>query len=99
MAERDARSARDSVWLKDKPHRGGRTGQPSGLDRARITGASVRLLDTDGLARFSMRRLAAELNVTAMSLYWYVDTKDDLLELALDAANGELRLPDPDDER
>ncbi|MGW2948131.1 hypothetical protein ACWDAF_41755, partial [Streptomyces sp. NPDC001226] len=31
-------------------------------------------------------------NVTAMSVYWYVDTKDDLLELALDAAYGEMRL-------
>lgn len=74
----------------------GRSGQPSGLDRERITEASVRLLDADGLAKFSMRRLAAELNVTAMSLYWYVDTKDDLLELALDAAFAELRLPDPE---
>ncbi len=43
-----------------------------------------------------MRRLAAELNVTAMSVYWYVDTKDELLELALDAVFGELRRPDPD---
>ncbi|MYY12591.1 TetR/AcrR family transcriptional regulator [Streptomyces sp. SID4919] len=29
-----------------------------------------------------------------MSVYWYVDTKDDLLELALDRAFGELRLPE-----
>jgi AcrR family transcriptional regulator len=93
MAKRDARSARDSVWLREKPRRGGRAGQPSGLDRERITETSVRLLDAEGLAKFSMRRLAGELNVTAMSLYWYVDTKDDLLELALDAAYGELRLP------
>ena len=57
---------------------------------------TVRLLDAEGLAKFSMRRLAAELNVTAMSVYWYVDTKDDLLELALDAAFGELNLPDPE---
>lgn len=85
---------RASVWLEEKDRKGGRTGQPSGLDRARITSATVRLLDTDGLARFSMRRLAGELNVTAMSVYWYVDTKDDLLELALDAAFGELSLPD-----
>lgn len=85
------------MWLEEKARRGGRSGsQPSGLDRERITGASVRLLDAEGLAKFSMRRLAAELNVTAMSLYWYVDTKDDLLELALDAAFGELRLPDPE---
>lgn len=37
-----------------------------------------------------MRRLAADLDVTAMSLYWYVDTKDDLLELALDTVFGEI---------
>ncbi|MGW2826071.1 TetR/AcrR family transcriptional regulator [Streptomyces sp. NPDC001443] len=91
------RPARSSVWLAGKARRGGRgSGQPSGLDRDRITEATVRLLDAEGLARFSMRRLAAELNVTAMSVYWYVDTKDDLLELALDAAFGELDLPDPD---
>ncbi|MEW2303355.1 TetR/AcrR family transcriptional regulator [Streptomyces sp. NPDC006655] len=86
--------ARASVWLAEKARKGGRSGQPSGLDRDRITSATVRLLDADGLDRFSMRRLAAELNVTAMSVYWYVDTKDDLLELALDAAFGELPLPD-----
>ncbi|MDO0926964.1 TetR/AcrR family transcriptional regulator C-terminal domain-containing protein [Streptomyces sp. TG1A-8] len=99
MAKAAARSAWTSVWLAERaPRRGGRGGQPSGLDRERITGASVRLLDAEGLAKFSMRRLAGELDVTAMSLYWYVDTKDDLLELALDAAFGELRLPDPQDE-
>ncbi|MBX9397897.1 TetR/AcrR family transcriptional regulator [Streptomyces sp. TRM72054] len=91
------RAPRASVWLEGKAPRGGRGGgQPSGLDRERITEVTVRLLDAEGLAKFSMRRLAAELNVTAMSVYWYVDTKDDLLELALDAAFGELRLPDPD---
>ncbi|MFJ4007853.1 TetR/AcrR family transcriptional regulator [Streptomyces sp. NPDC090023] len=74
-----------------------RSGQPSGLDRDRITATSVALLDAEGLDRFSMRRLAGELNVTAMSLYWYVDTKDDLLELALDTAFGELALPDTED--
>ncbi|WP_200421746.1 TetR/AcrR family transcriptional regulator [Streptomyces sp. Y2F8-2] len=88
---------RTSVWLEGKARRGGRGGgQPSGLDRERITEAAVRLLDAEGLARFSMRRLAAELDVTAMSVYWYVDTKDDLLELALDAAFGEVRLPSGD---
>ncbi|MEV7071602.1 TetR/AcrR family transcriptional regulator [Streptomyces sp. NPDC093990] len=90
-------SGRTSVWLDGKVRRSGRGGgQPSGLDRDRITEATVRLLDAEGLAKFSMRRLAAELNVTAMSVYWYVDTKDDLLELALDAVFGELELPDPD---
>jgi len=97
-ADRAERPARTSVWLEGKVPRGGAArggGQPSGLDRKRITEVTVRLLDAEGMAKFSMRRLAAELNVTAMSVYWYVDTKDDLLELALDAAFGELTLPDP----
>ncbi|MCQ0024661.1 TetR/AcrR family transcriptional regulator [Streptomyces somaliensis DSM 40738] len=100
-ADRDTkRPARTSVWLDGRAAapRGRRTGgdQPSGLDRVRITAAAVRLLDAEGLAKFSMRRLAAELNVTAMSLYWYVDSKDDLLELASDAVVGEVVLPDLD---
>ena len=53
--------------------------------RAReIVAAAGGLLEREGPEALSMRRLAAELNVTAMSVYWYVDTKDDLLELALD---------------
>src|SRR5919112_5759983 len=96
-AQRSERGPRSSVWLEGKARRGGRGGgQPSGLDRERITEVTVRLLDAEGLDKFSMRRLAAELNVTAMSLYWYVDTKDDLLELALDATYAELPLPDPE---
>ena len=113
-AERAKRSPRTSVWLQGKPPGRGRrserpdrpaaTGQAPasqqqpGLDRERITAVSVLLLDAEGLAKFSMRRLAAELGVTAMSLYWYVDTKDDLLELALDAVFGEVRVPDMTDE-
>ncbi|OLZ68798.1 hypothetical protein AVW11_11395 [Streptomyces amritsarensis] len=87
----DPGETRTSVWLVARPAPPGRrrTEAPSGLDRDRITTATVRLLDADGLARFSMRRLAAGLGVTAMSLYWYVDTKHDLLELALDRALGE----------
>jgi AcrR family transcriptional regulator len=96
-ADSAKRPARTSVWLEGKAPRNGagrRSDQPSGLDRDRITEATVRLLDEEGLAKFSMRRLAADLNVTAMSVYWYVDTKDDLLELALDAAAGEMVLPE-----
>ncbi|MER7856630.1 TetR/AcrR family transcriptional regulator [Streptomyces bacillaris] len=90
-------AARTSVWLDRRtPSRSRRTESPAGLDRDRITEASVRLLDAEGLAKFSMRRLAAELDVTAMSLYWYVDTKDDLLELALDSVYAEIAPPRED---
>ncbi|MFJ6986183.1 MULTISPECIES: TetR/AcrR family transcriptional regulator [unclassified Streptomyces] len=94
MVRGAGRTARGSVWLTGKTRRSrGGGGQPSGLDRERITEATVRLLDAEGLDGFSMRRLATDLNVTAMSLYWYVDTKDDLLELALDAVYEGLELP------
>lgn len=96
-ADRDKNPARTSVWLAQRaPSRTRRTDQPAGLDRERIVAAAVRLLDAEGLDRFSMRRLAAELGVTAMSLYWYVDTKDDLLELALDSVHSEVRPPRAD---
>ncbi|MEU4494883.1 TetR/AcrR family transcriptional regulator C-terminal domain-containing protein [Streptomyces sp. NPDC023998] len=95
-ADRAKGPARTSVWLEGKAdrERGRKSGQPAGLDRDKIIDATVRLLDSEGAAKFSMRRLAAELNVTAMSVYWYVDTKDDLLELALDAVFGTFPLPD-----
>lgn len=96
VGSKDA-AVRTSVWLgRTAPSRSRRTESPAGLDRNRITEASVRLLDADGLAKFSMRRLAAELDVTAMSLYWYVDTKDDLLELALDSVYAEIDRPRED---
>ncbi|GAA2269181.1 TetR family transcriptional regulator [Streptomyces ruber] len=94
-ADRTRRPARASVWLEDGA-RAERGGQPSGLDRERITATAVRLLDAQGAAKFSMRKLATELNVTAMSVYWYVETKDDLLELALDRVFGEMRVPTDD---
>lgn len=87
--------SRRSVWLGDGERRK-RAVQPAGLDRGRITEVTVRLLDAEGLDKFSMRRLASELKVTAMSVYWYVDTKDDLLELALDSVYDELPVPEED---
>ncbi|RII11953.1 Tetracycline repressor protein class E [Streptomyces sp. YIM 130001] len=99
-ADRSKRPVRTSVWLDGKAAgpTGGvrRTDQPSGLDLDRIVTATVALLDADGLGKFSMRKLAGELGVTAMSVYWYVDTKDDLLELAMDAVCAELPVDDAD---
>ncbi|MFD7495559.1 TetR/AcrR family transcriptional regulator [Streptomyces sp. NPDC059832] len=96
-ADRVKNPARTSVWLDRRtPSRTRKPDQTAGLDRERITATSVRLLDAEGLAKFSMRRLAAELDVTAMSLYWYVDTKDDLLELAMDSVYSEFTPPRED---
>jgi AcrR family transcriptional regulator len=55
---------------------------------------AIELADRDGLARLSMRRLADELGITAMSLYGYVPSKAELLDVMADRAYGEIAIPD-----
>ncbi|MGW6274846.1 MULTISPECIES: TetR/AcrR family transcriptional regulator [unclassified Streptomyces] len=75
-----------SIWLREMKQRPAR--QP--LSREQIVQAAVRLLDEGGVRNLRMRQLADSLNSAPMSLYWHVPTKDDLLELAIDAV-----FPDP----
>jgi AcrR family transcriptional regulator len=79
-----------SVWMRPPRRRGG---QPA-LSREQIVRAAVELLDADGLAGLSMRRLGTRLGAGATSAYWYVANKDELLELATDEVMGEVRVPD-----
>ncbi|WP_051466692.1 TetR/AcrR family transcriptional regulator [Actinomadura oligospora] len=82
----------DSVWMRPgRPRRG----RPQ-LSRGEIVTAAVALLDTEGLDGFSMRRLGAALEAGATSLYFYVDGKDELLDLAMDEVLGEVPLPGPE---
>lgn len=55
-------------------------GERAGLSRGRVLDAALALVDRDGLAALSMRRLGAELGVEAMTLYHYVPNKDALLD-------------------
>jgi len=50
-------------------------GRRVGLTRDSILTAAVELADSEGLAAVSMRRLAAHLDVEAMTLYHYVPSK------------------------
>ncbi|MEU8246845.1 TetR/AcrR family transcriptional regulator C-terminal domain-containing protein [Nonomuraea sp. NPDC048916] len=79
--------AGESVWLR--PRRQER--QTLTLDR--IVAEAVTLLDAEGEARLTMRRLAERLDTGSTTLYWHVKTKDDVLDLALDAVFGEVPLP------
>jgi AcrR family transcriptional regulator len=69
------------------------------ISRDAIVAAAVQLLDREGLAALSMRRLAEELGTGAASLYWHVGSKDGLLDLVLDQVIGEQQVPDPDPAR
>lgn len=64
------------------------------LSRAGVAVAALRVIDTEGLSKLSMRRLGAELGIEAMSVYHYVSSKDDLLDAVLEQLYGEIELPD-----
>jgi len=68
------------------------------LTREQIVTAAMKLVDRDGLQALSMRKLAAELGVGTMSLYYHVPDKSALYDLILDAGMREVDLSgdDPD---
>jgi TetR/AcrR family tetracycline transcriptional repressor len=49
--------------------------------RAEIVHAALELLDESGFERLSLRRLAAHLGMHAPGLYWYIDSKQQLVNL------------------
>ena len=55
------------------------------LSRERIVATAVELLDAEGLDGLTMRRLADRLGSGVMSLYWHVDNKEGVFDLALDS--------------
>ncbi len=59
-------------------------GEPP-LSRERIVATAVELLDAQGVEGLVMRRLADRLGSGVMSLYWHVDNKEDVFDLALDS--------------
>jgi AcrR family transcriptional regulator len=76
------------------PSRGPQTGrQRHTLSRERVLGAAIRIADEVGIDGLSMRRLAQQLGVEAMSLYHYFASKDELRAGMLAAVFGEMERP------
>jgi AcrR family transcriptional regulator len=73
----------DVLWGRRE---GGKRGPRPGLSAEVIVDAAVRIADTEGLEAISMARVAAKLGFTTMSLYRYVDSKDELLQLMFNAS-------------
>ncbi|NDU73723.1 TetR family transcriptional regulator [Actinomadura sp. DSM 109109] len=72
--------------------RGG--GRPPRISRAEIIETARRIVDEEGAARLTMRRLATEVGSTPMALYHHVRDKEELLLLLLeDFAERTLRRP------
>ncbi|MET7671886.1 TetR/AcrR family transcriptional regulator [Micromonospora luteifusca] len=84
----DGDSSRQSIW--SRPERGSRGPAPA-HSRDAIVVAAIALADTEGLAAVSMRAVAGALGTGAGSLYRYLSSRDDLLDLMTDRVVGELR--------
>ncbi len=65
------------------------------LTRAVILEAALKLLNEEGMAALSMRRVAAAVKVEAMSLYNHVADKQDLLNGVVDLVLSRITPPDP----
>ncbi len=63
------------------------------LSRERVLRAAVALADERGIAELTMRKLAKELGVEAMSLYNHVAHRGDLLDGMIDLVFGEIDPP------
>lgn len=75
---------------------GGRPGRLArGLEVDDIVTAGVAIADAEGAEAVSMRRIARELEVGTMSLYWYVSSKDELDQLMLERVQAEAEAPEP----
>ena len=76
------------LWrIDERPRRG----PQRGLDLDAIVAAATAIADREGLDAVTMRRLAKDLGVSAMTLYTYVPGKDELLDLMLDTVYGRMR--------
>jgi AcrR family transcriptional regulator len=77
-----------------RPERSARGPAPE-HSRAEIASAAVALADAEGLAAVTMRALAAAVGTAPASLYRYVTTRDELLELMADQVSGEFSYDGP----
>jgi AcrR family transcriptional regulator len=69
------------------------------LSEAAIVDAALAVTKSEGLAAVTMRRVAAELDTGAASLYVYFRNRDQLLRAMLDRVAGAVELVEPDPKR
>jgi AcrR family transcriptional regulator len=65
------------------------------LTPAAIVSRAIRIADAEGLERLTMRRLASELSVTPMAMYWHFPNKAALIERMVERVVGQVVVEDP----
>lgn len=86
----DPKRSIDLLWGRQEPPQ---RGPKPRLTAREITRAAIDIADTHGLHTLSMRRVAETLGVATMSLYTYVPSKAELLDVMLDTVLGEAARP------
>jgi AcrR family transcriptional regulator len=81
-----------SIWTR--PERSARGPSPE-HSRAEIASAGIRLADARGLGAVTMRSAAAAIGTAPASLYRYVATRDELVELMADQVYGDFSYAPP----
>jgi AcrR family transcriptional regulator len=69
-----------------------RKAEPTGLSRDTICTAALDLIEHDGLAAFSTRKLGRVLGCEAMAIYYYYPSKDALLDAVVDKLMASIQL-------
>lgn len=82
-------SAEESALVWERPEPPSRPA-PGPLSRDGIVRAAIELADKEGLVSVSLRKVAAVLEAGPMRLYGYMSTKEELLDLMVDAVYGEI---------
>ncbi len=93
----DRRAERLRAHAREDDRRGQRhpPRRAAALSRDEIVRTAIGVADAAGADAVSMRRIARELGSGTMSLYWHVASKDELLDLMIDAITGEAEAPAP----
>lgn len=86
----DGKPARLGWW----PEVRDRSGERQPLTRDQIVASAIKLIDSEGMEGFSMRKLGQALGAGATTLYWHVKDKDQLIDLVLDECALDVRLDD-----
>nr|WP_228536607.1 TetR/AcrR family transcriptional regulator [Nocardia sp. XZ_19_231] len=73
------------LWRHALPSKPGARGPKPGVTVDDVVSAGIALADRDGIDKLTIRAVAAELGLRAMSLYTYVPSKDALIVLMVDA--------------
>ncbi len=87
----DPQRSLERLWGRQEP---GRRGPKQRLSTAEVVDAAVALADAEGVQALSMRKVAEAVGVSPMSLYTYVPSKAELLDLMFDRVLGDTADPD-----